>query len=65
MFLGSNLISWTAHKQAIVYRSSTRAEYKALANAIVEVICVAKKIVEVIWVQTLLSELGRSKSRAA
>jgi hypothetical protein len=47
VFLGSNLISWSAQKQATVSRSSTEAEYKALANA----------TVEVMWVQKLLKEL--------
>jgi hypothetical protein len=47
VFLGSNLISWSAHKQPTVSRSSTEAEYKALANA----------TAEVMWVQKLLTEL--------
>jgi len=47
VFLGSNLISWMARKQATVSRSSTEAEYKALANA----------TAEVMWVQKLLKEL--------
>jgi histone deacetylase 1/2 len=55
VFLGSNLISWSARKQATVSRSSTEAEYKALANA----------TAEVIWVQSLLTELGVSQSRVA
>jgi hypothetical protein len=37
VFLGTNLISWSARKQATVSRSSTEAEYKALANATAEV----------------------------
>lgn len=47
VFLGDNLISWCARKQATVSRSSTEAEYKALANA----------TVEMMWVQKLLTEL--------
>lgn len=47
VFLGSNLISWSARKQAIVSRSSTEVEYKLLANA----------IAEMMWVQKLLVEL--------
>jgi len=47
VFLGNNLISWMARKQATVSRSSTEAEYKALANA----------TAEMMWVQKLLTEL--------
>lgn len=47
VFLGSNLISWNAKKQATVSRSSTEAEYKALADA----------TAEMMWVQKLLAEL--------
>jgi histone deacetylase 1/2 len=55
VFLGPNLISWCARKQATVSRSSTEAEYKALADA----------TAEVIWVQTLLKELAVSQTRSA
>lgn len=55
MFLGPNLVSWSARKQATVSRSSTEAEYKALANA----------TAEIMWVQTLLQELGVESPRAA
>lgn len=51
VFLGANSISWSARKQAMVSRSSTEAKYKALANA----------TTEVIWVQSLLYELGVSQ----
>ena len=52
-FFGSNLISWSARKQPTVSRSSTEAEYKSMANA----------TAELIWVQSLLGELGISLSQ--
>jgi len=55
VFLGSNLVSWTARKQATVSRSSTEAEYKALANA----------TAEMMWVQKLLTELKVAHPSAA
>lgn len=48
VYFGTNLISWSARKQATVSRSSTEAEYKSLANA----------TAETIWVEALLAELG-------
>jgi hypothetical protein len=36
IYLGDNLVSWSARKQPTVSRSSTEAEYKTLANAIGE-----------------------------
>ena len=50
VFFGPNLISWCARKHATVSRSSTEAEYKALANA----------TAEIIWVKSMLKELGMS-----
>jgi histone deacetylase 1/2 len=55
VFLGNNLISWMARKQATVSRSSTEAEYKALANA----------TAEMMWVQKLLKELRIQHPSAA
>jgi histone deacetylase 1/2 len=55
VFLGANLVSWSARKQATVSRSSTEAEYKAVANA----------TAEIMWIQTLLKEIGISSPRMA
>ena len=55
MFLGSNLISWSARKQPTVSRSSTESEYKAIANA----------TAEIMWVQILLKELNINSPRIA
>ncbi|KAK1416517.1 hypothetical protein QVD17_32308 [Tagetes erecta] len=48
LYLGSNIISWRSSRQKSVSRSSTEAEYKALANA----------AAELSWVQNILQELG-------
>ncbi|GKV28896.1 hypothetical protein SLEP1_g37884 [Rubroshorea leprosula] len=47
LFFGKSLISWSSKKQNIVARSSVEAEYRAMANA----------VAEVVWVQQLLAEL--------
>ena len=47
VFLGHNLISWSAKKQQTVSRSSTEAEYRAFATS----------IVELSWLRILFKEL--------
>jgi Reverse transcriptase (RNA-dependent DNA polymerase) len=47
VFLGDSLVSWSSKKQSTVARSSTEAEYRALAAA----------AAEVVWLQSLLQEL--------
>jgi hypothetical protein len=51
VFFGPNLIAWNARKQAIVSRSSTEAEYKAVGNS----------TTKLIWIHPLLRELGVSQ----
>ena len=51
VYLGKNLVSWSCKQQPTVARSSTEAEYKALANA----------AAEVMWLTTLLSDLRISQ----
>ncbi|GJX46175.1 uncharacterized mitochondrial protein-like protein [Tanacetum coccineum] len=47
IYLGSNLVSWSARKQKTVSRSSTESEYKALADT----------VAEITWLEALLREL--------
>ncbi|KAJ9562298.1 hypothetical protein OSB04_007458 [Centaurea solstitialis] len=54
IYLGGNIISWKSARQKSVSRSSTEAEYKALANA----------AAELAWVENLLKELGISIPRS-
>jgi hypothetical protein len=49
------LISWSARKQSTVSRSSTEADYKAIADA----------TAEIMWVQTLLKKLNIFSPKAA
>ncbi|RVW13792.1 Retrovirus-related Pol polyprotein from transposon RE1 [Vitis vinifera] len=52
--LGSSLISWRSKKQTFVARSSTEAEYRALADT----------TSELLWLRWLLKDLGVSTSFA-
>ena len=51
IYLGGNLIAWSARKKKFVARSSAESEYRSLAS-------VATKVM---WLQSLFSELGLPK----
>jgi ribonuclease HI len=53
VFLGDNLVSWSAKRQTIVSRSSAEAEYRAVANG----------MAEATWLRQLLHELQTPPSR--
>jgi hypothetical protein len=55
IYFGSTLVSWSPRKQWMISQSSTKAEYKSLADA----------TKEVIWIQVMLHELGISQTRIA
>ncbi|XP_028801836.1 uncharacterized protein LOC114757013 [Neltuma alba] len=48
VYLGGTLVLWSSHKQRVISRSSTKSEYRALADG----------VVEVKWLNSLLFELG-------
>ncbi|XP_062075781.1 uncharacterized mitochondrial protein AtMg00810-like [Humulus lupulus] len=48
VYLGDTLVSWLSKKQAVVSRSSTESEYRALAHV----------AAEISWTQSLLKEFG-------
>lgn len=54
IYLGNNLVSWSAKKQPTVSKSSTEAEYRSLALT----------CAEILWLQHLLSELHVSLAAA-
>ncbi|CAA7015691.1 unnamed protein product [Microthlaspi erraticum] len=47
LYLGDNLISWSSKRQQTVSRSSAKAEYRGVANA----------VAETVWVRNLLLEI--------
>jgi hypothetical protein len=53
MFLGDNLVSWSAMRQTVVSRSSAEVEYRVVANG----------VAEATWLHQLLHELQAPPSR--
>jgi hypothetical protein len=53
VFLGDNLVSWSAKRQTVVSRSSAEAEYRVVANG----------VAEATWLRQLLHELQTLPSR--
>ena len=51
VYLGENLVAWSARKQKVVARSNTESEYRSLASV----------ATEIMWLQSLFIELGLPK----
>lgn len=51
--MGGNLVTWKSKKQSVVARSSAEAEYRAMAHT----------ACEMLWVKSLLQEMGFSSSK--
>lgn len=47
-FIGGNLVTWRSKKQTTIARSSAEAEYRAMAHT----------VAELLWLKSLLQELG-------
>ncbi|KAI3757628.1 hypothetical protein L6452_05170 [Arctium lappa] len=54
VFLGENLVSWSSKRQGVISRSSAEAEYRGVAN----------DVVETCWVRNLLRELRCPPAKA-
>ncbi|GKC76017.1 uncharacterized mitochondrial protein-like protein [Tanacetum coccineum] len=52
-FVGGNLVSWKSKKQNVVSRSSSKAEYRAMAQM----------TYELVWLRNLLGEIGFPQSK--
>ncbi|KAK6157457.1 hypothetical protein DH2020_011705 [Rehmannia glutinosa] len=50
VFLGGNLLTWSSRKQGVVSRSSAESEYRSLADT----------TTDLVWLHSLLKELGVS-----
>ncbi|KAK4261085.1 hypothetical protein QN277_004134 [Acacia crassicarpa] len=55
VFVGGNLVSWKSKKQNVVSRSSAKAEYRAMAQP----------VQEIMWVHQLIKEIGLTTSLPA
>jgi hypothetical protein len=53
VFLGNNLVSWSAKRQTVVFRSSVEAEYRVVAN----------DVAKATWLRQLLHELQTPSSQ--
>jgi hypothetical protein len=46
VFLGDNLVSWSAKRQTVVSRSSAEAKYRAVANGVAEATWLGQLLLE-------------------
>lgn len=56
IFVGNNIVSWSSKKQLVIARLNTESEYRALAHASTEIMCI-QQLLFVLHLQSHLKSI--------